>query len=64
MAQQLVLIVDDEAVIRSNLGRMLQKIGLDIVTASDGEEALAVFKETKPDLVLRSVRRRSTSCWA
>ncbi|MDB4957998.1 MAG: domain S-box [Myxococcales bacterium] len=40
-----VLVVDDEAAVRESTRRLLQKIGLDVVTAIHGEDALRVFAE-------------------
>jgi len=47
-----VLIVDDEPNIREVVGLYLRRDGHDVVSATDGEEALAVFRESKPDLVV------------
>jgi PAS domain S-box-containing protein len=40
-----VLLVDDEEPIRVLGKRMLEKIGFEVLTASDGREALSVFRE-------------------
>ncbi len=56
MSTQKVLVVDDEASIRHTLERMLKKEGLEVLTASDGQEALDVFEASKPDLVLLDVK--------
>ena len=47
-----VLIVDDEPNIREVVGLYLRRDGHDVVSATDGEEALEVFRETEPDLVV------------
>jgi DNA-binding response OmpR family regulator len=47
-----VLIVDDEPNIREVVGLYLRRDGHDVVSATDGEEALAVFRESEPDLVV------------
>ena len=47
-----VLIVDDEPNIREVVGLYLRRDGHDVVSATDGEEALAVFREREPDLVV------------
>ena len=47
-----ILIVDDEPNIREVVGLYLRRDGHDIVSAADGEEALAVFREGEPDLVV------------
>ena len=46
-----VLVVDDEAMMRAGAARIIEALGLNTVSAGDGEEALAVFEQT-PDLVL------------
>ena len=46
------LIVDDESNIREVVGLYLRRDGHDIVSAADGEEALAVFDASEPDLVV------------
>lgn len=39
-----VLLVDDEPALRTAVGRMLRVLGYEALMASDGEEALALFK--------------------
>jgi len=50
-----ILVVDDEPHIVRAIEYSLEKEGYDIVTAYNGEEALAKVKELKPDLVLSDV---------
>ncbi len=50
-----VLIVDDEEAIRSTLSRILKKEGYEVSTAADGEEALTVFENDQPDIVLLDI---------
>ncbi|GAB4218081.1 MAG: response regulator transcription factor [Synechococcales cyanobacterium] len=50
-----ILVVDDEASIRRILETRLSMIGYEVVTASDGEEALDVFRNQDPDLVVLDV---------
>lgn len=50
-----ILVVDDEASIRRILETRLSMIGYDVVTAADGEEALVIFRESNPDLVVLDV---------
>ena len=50
-----ILVVDDEASIRRILETRLSMIGYDVVTAADGEEALEIFYNTVPDLVVLDV---------
>ena len=56
VAQQRVLVVDDEAAIRDLVGSYLRDDGFDVVEAVDGEDALARFAESTPDLVVLDLR--------
>jgi DNA-binding response OmpR family regulator len=47
-----ILIVDDDAVLRGVLGRVLRAHGYDVVQASDAAEALAVAQLQPPRLAL------------
>ncbi len=47
-----VLVVDDEAQIVKVLRAYLEKAGYQVVTAMDGNAALAVFKQSRPDFVI------------
>ena len=53
--KETILVVDDEASIRRILETRLSMIGYQVVTASDGVEALELFKTTHPDLVVLDV---------
>jgi CheY-like chemotaxis protein len=46
-----ILVVDDEADVRTFLRTLLQKHGYEVVLATDGFEGLKILKETKPDLI-------------
>jgi len=47
-----ILVVDDEPNIREVVGLYLRRDGHEVVSATDGEEALEVFGESEPDLVV------------
>lgn len=47
-----ILIVEDEPGLQKSLSVSLAKSGYEILTASDGEEAVKILKSTKPDLIL------------
>jgi len=51
----LVLVADDEEDIRSLVALRLRRAGYDVVTAADGEEALRLARQTKPDLLILDV---------
>lgn len=53
--QRSVLVVDDDPHIRQLLTFALQKAGLDVREAEDGEEALASIAATVPDLVVLDI---------
>ncbi len=51
-----ILLVDDEAGIRKVLGISLQDSGYDVHTAENGQEALRLFKEIAPPIVLTDIK--------
>jgi AmiR/NasT family two-component response regulator len=52
-----VLVAEDEALIRLDLKEMLQEEGYDVVgEATDGEQAVRLAQELKPDLVILDVK--------
>ena len=51
-----ILLVDDEAGIRKVLGISLQDSGYDVHTAENGQEALRLFKEIDPPIVLTDIK--------
>lgn len=50
-----VLIVDDEPNLRHSLSYALRQEGYEVAAAEDGERALELFREGKPDLVVLDV---------
>jgi len=48
----LILIVDDESLVRNILDKMLQSLGYSVIQASNGTEAQGMIRQYKPDLVL------------
>jgi signal transduction histidine kinase/DNA-binding response OmpR family regulator len=50
-----VLLADDNADMRAYVARLLAAQGYAVNAAADGEEALAIARETRPDLVLADV---------
>lgn len=53
--KQTVLIIDDALMIREMLRKVLESEGLDVIEASDGEEALRVAEEHTPDICIVDV---------
>jgi len=76
VARERILVVDDEAGIRELVGTYLRNDGFDVDEATDGEDALELFRRHRPDLVvldlrlpgidgfdvLREIRRTSAVC--
>jgi DNA-binding NtrC family response regulator len=50
--QARVLVVDDEAAIRFTLDMILRRVGYTVITAANGEEALACLMERPVDMLL------------
>ena len=50
-----VLVVDDDTALAEMLGIVLRAEGFEPVFCADGDQALAVFRESKPDIVLLDV---------
>ena len=46
-----ILLVDDEDIVRDPAGRLLAKLGLSVLTAANGREALEVFQAHKDEIV-------------
>jgi two-component system OmpR family response regulator len=55
MADNKVLIVEDDANLLETLKYNLRKEGYDVVTASDGEQAIEVARREKPDLLILDI---------
>lgn len=51
-----VLIVDDEQNIREGSERILTRTGFDVSTAASGQEALDIFRSTRPCMVLLDLK--------
>ncbi|MFY0676882.1 MAG: fused response regulator/phosphatase [Neptuniibacter sp.] len=54
-SNKLVLIVDDMRLNREILGQMLEQLGIPIAFAKDGLEAVELYKELKPSLILMDI---------
>ncbi|MCD8036125.1 MAG: response regulator YycF [Clostridiales bacterium] len=52
---QTVLVVDDEKNIVNIIAFNLKKEGYDVITAEDGEQAVEIANEKKPDLILLDI---------
>ncbi len=50
-----VLIADDAAFIRMKLSKVLEELGLEVIEAANGAEAVQQFNAHRPDLVLMDI---------
>ncbi|RLD17228.1 MAG: response regulator [Caldiserica bacterium] len=55
MKKSRILVVDDDRDTREILEARLKACGYDVITASDGFNALEIIRERKPDLILLDV---------
>ncbi len=46
-----VMVIDDSKTIRRTAETLLKKVGCDVITATDGFEALAKIADNKPDII-------------
>jgi PAS domain S-box-containing protein len=49
---QVILVIDDEEPVRIAVTDILELAGLSVITAADGEEGIALFREHRPDIRL------------
>lgn len=52
MKQHRIVVADDDPIVTKFLSAVLRDEGFDVSTAEDGEKALKVIKEARPDLVI------------
>ena len=50
-----VLVADDDPVMRMLMLEMLAQVGLDAIAAADGAQAVQLARERRPDLILMDV---------
>ncbi|MEX2554036.1 MAG: response regulator [Actinomycetota bacterium] len=51
-----VLIAEDEAIIRMDLREILEEEGYEVIEASDGEEAVRLAREVRPELAILDIK--------
>ena len=61
--KSVILIVDDERLLAETIGINLQKAGFETLAAYDGDSALAMARDHKPDLVILDVMLPKISGW-
>ena len=54
-SSHLIMICDDQQIIHETLRTYLASEGFDCISAYDGEQAISVFKENDPDLVILDI---------
>ena len=54
-SKPMILLIDDEKVLRKMVGLRLQRQGFRVLTAESGEEGLRLAEEQLPDLVLLDI---------
>ncbi|MEW5766320.1 MAG: response regulator [bacterium] len=59
-----ILVVDDEKDVRDFLSEILMVEGFQVIFAADGQEALEIVRERKPDLVLLDIKIPKLDGWA
>ncbi|MEI6972600.1 MAG: PAS domain-containing protein [bacterium] len=47
-----VLLVDDEETVRAVTGKLLERLGLDVLTVTDGQEGVALYRDHKADIAV------------
>ncbi len=50
-----ILVIEDNAIVRNTMMRILQAAGYDVVTANDGLEGVSLFRQEMPDLVISDI---------
>jgi DNA-binding response OmpR family regulator len=63
MAERHILVVDDDPDIRGLLRELLDRRGFSVAEAGDGQEALRVFFDQRPDLVVLDVAMPGLDGW-
>jgi DNA-binding response OmpR family regulator len=54
-ANKIVMVVEDDLFLAQLLSNRLSREGISVIRAGDGEEALSLLKNTKPDLILLDI---------
>ncbi|PID43745.1 MAG: hybrid sensor histidine kinase/response regulator [Proteobacteria bacterium] len=50
-----VLVVDDSVTVRKVTTRLLQRNGMEVITAKDGVDAVSILQDNKPDIMLLDI---------
>ena len=50
-----ILVIEDNAIVRNTVSRILQSAGYQVVTANDGVQGFETFRKEQPDLVISDI---------
>src|SRR5437764_13301968 len=50
-----ILVIDDDNLVLYTLTRILERNGYQVVTATDGRRAIAIFRDERPDVVITDI---------
>jgi CheY-like chemotaxis protein len=50
-----ILVIEDNAIVRNTMTRILQAAGYTVVTANDGLQGVDMFRKEQPDLVISDI---------
>jgi CheY-like chemotaxis protein len=50
-----ILVIEDNAIVRNTMMRILQAAGYSVITANDGLEGVDQFRKERPDLVISDI---------
>jgi CheY-like chemotaxis protein len=50
-----ILVIEDNPIVRSTVGRILQAGGYEVISANDGLQGVAAFRKEHPDLVVTDI---------
>ena len=50
-----ILVIEDNAIVRNTMMRILQAAGYTVITADDGLEGIDIFRKELPDLVISDI---------
>ncbi|CAE6487816.1 MAG: response regulator [Candidatus Nitrosotenuis sp.] len=56
MSGKIIMVVDDDLDLLENTAFMIRGMGHDVFTAKDGDEAVAKYKDIKPNLTFMDIR--------
>ena len=59
-----ILLIDDDRILRVMLAAALEKRGYEVLTASNGEQALKLVDQFKPDLIVSDIIMPEMDGWA